>query len=106
MAACTQESAACLYVAEHGPGAVRVWVLTLGASLLLQGFELDMVRMPLGQLSTAQVQRGYEVLGGVRNALAGLSSECLVTLSSEFYTTIPHNFKQSRPVRLCVSHVG
>ena len=58
-----------------------------------------MVRMPLGQLSTAQVQRGYEVLGRVRDALAGLSSDSLVTLSNEFYTTIPHNFKRSRPVR-------
>ena len=61
-----------------------------------------MVRMPLGQLSTAQVQRGYEVLERLRDALAGLSSDDLVTLSSELYTTIPHDFKRSRPVRLCV----
>ena len=76
------------------------------APLLLQGFELDMVRMPLGQLSTAQVQRGYEVLGRVRSALAGQSRDTLVNLSDEFYTTIPHNFKWSRPVRLCASHLG
>ena len=109
MTACTQDLAACLYVsgaAEHGPGGAWLRVLTLGASLPLQGFELDMVRMPLGQLSTVQVERGYEVLGRVRNALAGLSSDCLVTLSSEFYTIIPHIFKRSRPVRLCVSHLG
>ena len=64
-----------------------------------------MVRMPLGQLSMAQVERGYQVLGRVRNALAGLSSDSLDTLSSQFYTTIPHSFKRSRPVRLCVLHL-
>ena len=92
--------------AEHGPDAVWLRVLTLGASMPLQGFELDMVRMPLGQLSTAQVQRGYHVLRRLRNALAGLNSDSLETLSTEFYTTIPHSFKQSRPVRLCASHLG
>eukprot|EP00891_Asterochloris_glomerata_P009128 jgi/Astpho2/9128/Aster-x1563 len=64
---------------------------------VMKGFELDMVRMPLGQLSTAQVQRGYHVLRRLRNALAGLTSDSLETLSTEFYTTIPHSFKQSRP---------
>ena len=109
MTACTQDLAACLYVpgaAKHGPGAVRLTVLTLGSSLLLQGFELDMVRMPLGQLSAAQVERGYEVLGRVQKALAGMSSDSLVTLSNEFYSVIPHNFRRSRPVRLCVLHLG
>ena len=99
MIACIQDLA--VYSNVAGPA-----VSTVQSSLLLQSFELDMVRMPLGQLSTAQVERGYEVLRRVQHALAGQSSDSLVTLSNEFYSVIPHNFRRSRPVRVYVSHPG
>ena len=42
--------------------------------------------MPLGQLSTEQVQRGYEVLERIRKVLGGRSGKTsLEMLSSEFY---------------------
>ena len=52
--------------------------------ILLQEFDIDTERLPLGTLSKAQVQRGYDVLERIRAALNG-SAESLERLSSEFY---------------------
>ena len=50
----------------------------------MQDFDIDTERLPLGTLSKAQVQRGYDVLEKLRGALSG-SGKSLETLSSEFY---------------------
>ncbi|KAK9841524.1 hypothetical protein WJX74_007215 [Apatococcus lobatus] len=64
----------------------------------MQDFDIDTDRMPLGQLSKDQVQRGYEVLERIRKALQSRSGKApLEALSSEFYQVIPHNFKRQRP---------
>ena len=51
---------------------------------LLQEFDIDTERLPLGTLSKDQVQRGYNVLERLRSALNG-NGDSLERLSSEFY---------------------
>ena len=50
----------------------------------MQDFDIDTERLPLGNLSRDQVQRGYNVLERLRSALNG-AQESLERLSSEFY---------------------
>jgi len=50
----------------------------------VQEFDIDTQRLPLGQLSKDQVQRGYNVLERLRAALSG-GGNMLERLSSEFY---------------------
>ena len=50
----------------------------------LQEFDIDTDRLPLGQLSKEQVQRGYHVLERIRSTLSG-GTDSLESLSSEFY---------------------
>lgn len=60
--------------------------------------EYDVKKMPLGKLSKAHILRGFDVLNRIN---AELSSQCphaetLQTLSSEFYTLIPHSVGMQR----------
>lgn len=49
--------------------------------------------MPLGNLSEETILKGYSVLKKIQTELNGNKSAAVLdTLSSEFYTTIPHNF--------------
>ena len=63
-------------------------ILSLCLPMLLQEFDIDTERLPLGTLSKHQVQRGYDVLERLRSALNG-SGESLERLSSEFYQVPP-----------------
>lgn len=61
-------------------------------------FDIDTKKMPLGQLSKAQVQRGFDVLVEIQDALDHASTQHkLAALSSHFYTVIPHAFGRRRP---------
>jgi poly [ADP-ribose] polymerase len=61
-------------------------------------FDIDTKKMPLGNLSKKQVQRGFEVLVEIQDALDnGPSSGQLARLSSHFYTVIPHAFGRRVP---------
>lgn len=61
--------------------------------------------MPLGQLSTDQVQRGYEVLERIRKALHGRSGKTsLEMLSSEFYQASQTPWSL-QPVGLLLDHI-
>ena len=57
---------------------------------LVQEFDIDTERLPLGQLSKEQVQRGYDVLERLRAAITG-GGESLEKLSSEFYQVSVHH---------------
>ncbi len=61
-------------------------------------YDFDIRRMPLGQLSSAQVQRGIEVLAEIDRILkhCGPRSQ-LPTLTSRFYSVLPHDFGRRRP---------
>ena len=54
------------------------------ALVMSQEFDIDTEKLPLGQLSKQQVQRGYDVLERLRTAICG-GGESLERLSSEFY---------------------
>ncbi|CAM9601764.1 unnamed protein product [Ascophyllum nodosum] len=61
---------------------------------------VDMKKMPLGQLSKAQVQRGYDVLEELEDVLkqsGGNRENRLEQLSARFYQVIPHAFGRNRP---------
>ena len=68
-----------------------IWVAQIAHVLLLlmiiavcmQEFDIDTDRLPLGQLSKIQIQRGYDVLNRLRDALKGKDNS-LEKLSSEF----------------------
>lgn len=57
----------------------------------------DLKTMPLGKLSKNQITKGYWVLKQIEDVMGGKSGESLSTLSSRFYTFIPHAFGMSVP---------
>ncbi|CDF35263.1 unnamed protein product [Chondrus crispus] len=65
----------------------------------LREFEIDVNKMPLGALSTDQIQKGVAVLEELEQALkaSGNQRAKLERLSSQFYTTIPRDFGRTRP---------
>jgi poly [ADP-ribose] polymerase 2/3/4 len=63
----------------------------------MQTFDIDVKRMPLGALDQAQVERGIDVLDEIKAAISSKDMGQLSSLSSKFYTTIPHAFGRRRP---------
>ena len=64
----------------------------------LTSFNLDLKRLPLGVPSQQQVQNGVSVLNKIENKLiGGRVSDSYNSLSSQFYTAIPHSFGRMRP---------
>jgi poly [ADP-ribose] polymerase len=53
--------------------------------------------MPLGQLSKTQVQKGYQVLEELEEAIKANSAKQINDLSSRFYTVVPHAFGRRVP---------
>ncbi len=60
-------------------------------------FDIDVKKMPLGQLTKTQVQKGYEVLEELETAIEASKSQQINDLSSRFYTLIPHAFGRKVP---------
>ena len=65
----------------------------------LMEFDIDVKRMPLGNLSKQQVERGVAVLEELEQVIKNNPSNRtqLARLSSRFYTTLPHDFGRRRP---------
>ena len=53
---------------------------------------VDVRRMPLGQLSKETVLKGYSILRNLEDAIQKGRRNELGDLSGQFYTNIPHNF--------------
>ena len=53
---------------------------------------VDVKRMPLGQLSKETVLKGYSILRNIEDAIKNNQHAKLADYSSQFYTNIPHNF--------------
>ena len=53
---------------------------------------VDIKKMPLGQLSRETVLAGYKILRDLEDAIQKGQTHLLADLSGRFYTTIPHNF--------------
>ena len=61
-------------------------------------FEIDTKKMPLGKLSKKQVTLGFEALEEIGDAIeSNKANSTLATLSSRFYTLIPHAFGRRVP---------
>ena len=82
-----QHGAELIYSLEHAVDqAQSLCVIRKVCIAWVQDFNIDTDRMPLGQLSKEQVQRGYAVLERIRKAISTRSgSSSLQDLSSEFY---------------------
>jgi len=52
----------------------------------------DVKKMPLGELSKETGLKGMAILKEVEEVISGKVKGDLTRLSSQFYTTIPHNF--------------
>jgi len=67
---------------------------TFNEQLLQQ--EIDPERMPLGKLSKEQIKKGFQVLEKIKSDMEG-SKKDLSSLSSQFWTIIPHSFGRKVP---------
>ena len=64
---------------------------------------VDVKRMPLGQLSKETVLEGYKILRDIEAAIEGNKRDALSNLSGKFYTTIPHNFGMKKMATFIIS---
>jgi poly [ADP-ribose] polymerase len=61
-------------------------------------FDIDVNKMPLGQITKSQVGKGYDVLNELEDAIEKKRGQARYqTLTSEFFTLIPHSFGRQRP---------
>jgi poly [ADP-ribose] polymerase len=63
----------------------------------MASFDIDVKKMPLGQLSKAQVQKGMDVLEELEEAIEKKKSKSIEEVTSRFYTVIPHAFGRRVP---------
>eukprot|EP00756_Hemistasia_phaeocysticola_P051563 Hpha_TRINITY_DN26739_c0_g1::TRINITY_DN26739_c0_g1_i1::g.138801::m.138801/K10798/PARP; poly [ADP-ribose] polymerase len=63
----------------------------------MKQMKLDPAKTPLGKLTKTQVQRGYEALEKIEEAVQKGKTKELDRLCSTFYTHIPHSFGRSVP---------
>ena len=65
----------------------------------MTSFKIDVKKMPLGKISRSGLAKGFEVLEDIENELKKSSpnNSTLTTLSSKFYTLIPHDFGRAVP---------
>jgi poly [ADP-ribose] polymerase len=64
----------------------------------MASFDIDVKKMPLGQISKSQVAKGYKVLEDLDDALkTGKGANVINQISSQFYTVIPHSFGRRVP---------
>src|SRR6266511_120902 len=63
----------------------------------MASYDIDVKKMPLGQLTKHQVQLGYEVLEELETAIGKHKAKSIDDLSSKFYTLIPHAFGRHVP---------
>ncbi|HTL34408.1 MAG TPA: WGR domain-containing protein [Kofleriaceae bacterium] len=63
----------------------------------MASFDIDVKKMPLGNLSKAQVQKGFEVLEELEEAIEKKKNKTIEEVTSRFYTVIPHAFGRRVP---------
>lgn len=56
----------------------------------------DGFETPLGVLTNTQVNKGFDILSDIRQAIVAADKKILEQLSSQFYTTIPHRIGRSK----------
>lgn len=63
----------------------------------MASFDIDVKKMPLGALSKSQVEKGFEVLEELEEAIEGKKNKKIEEVTSRFYTVIPHAFGRRVP---------
>jgi poly [ADP-ribose] polymerase 2/3/4 len=63
----------------------------------MASFDIDVKKMPLGQLSKNQVDKGFEVLEELEDVIKAKKPKQIETVTSRFYTVIPHSFGRRVP---------
>jgi poly [ADP-ribose] polymerase 2/3/4 len=63
----------------------------------MASFDIDVKKMPLGQLSKTQVEKGFEILEELEDAIESKKSKRIEHVTSRFYTVIPHAFGRRVP---------
>ncbi|MDO9020385.1 MAG: WGR domain-containing protein [Deltaproteobacteria bacterium] len=63
----------------------------------MASFDIDVKKMPLGQITKSQVKKGYDVLEELEQAINSGNANQINTISSKFYTLIPHSFGRRVP---------
>jgi poly [ADP-ribose] polymerase 2/3/4 len=63
----------------------------------MASFDIDVKKMPLGQLSKTQVSKGFEVLEELEDAIEKKKTKLVEQVTSRFYTVIPHAFGRRVP---------
>ncbi len=63
----------------------------------MASFDIDVKKMPLGQLSQKQVEKGFDVLEELEKAIKAKKSKDIMDITSKFYTVIPHSFGRRVP---------
>jgi poly [ADP-ribose] polymerase 2/3/4 len=63
----------------------------------MASFDIDVKKMPLGQLSKTQVSKGFEVLEELEEAIEKKKTKLVEQVTSRFYTVIPHAFGRRVP---------
>ncbi len=63
----------------------------------MASFDIDVKKMPLGQLSQTQVNKGFDVLEELEKAIKSGKKNDVMNETSRFYTVIPHSFGRNVP---------
>lgn len=69
-------------------------------SQIMTEMDLDLTKMPLGQLSRAHLEKAMEVLTSLQNLLASrkkVKPAKILGVSNQFYSMIPHDFGSQMP---------
>ena len=79
---------------EHFMGLIFDHEMFKGA---MASFDIDVKKMPLGQLSKSQVEKGFDVLEALEKAIKSKKKAAIMQETSRFYTVIPHAFGRGTP---------
>lgn len=64
----------------------------------LKDFDIDLKKMPLGQISKEQISKAYKILNELQELIAAKAARLeLVDASNRFFTVIPHDFGMDAP---------
>ena len=64
---------------------------------VLLEMDIDMDKMPLGKLSRAHIQKGYDCLSEIQDLIAENNEHGLIAACNKFYSIIPRSFGNKKP---------
>jgi len=64
---------------------------------VLLEMDIDMDKMPLGKLSRAHIQKGYDCLSEIQDFIAEGNEHGLIAACNKFYSIIPRSFGNKKP---------